>query len=104
MLPDRVSKNQDEIKRVLLDCLIHFAMKYQGRKKAENIYKHNLDITGVAILYTDILCAMSIQKQLSMKLFHGIVSLFTKYILHAYDKINPNEFIRDLNNLNLLVV
>lgn len=103
MFPDRVG-NKDEINPVLLDCLVHYAMRYKSKQHAVDIYMHNLDITGVALIYPDILCAISIQRHLQMTLFDGIVAFFTKYILHAYDKINPEEFIQDLNKLNLLVV
>ena len=103
MFPNQVGKN-DEINPVLVDSLVHFAMKYKSRDKTKQIYIHNLDITGVALIYPDIICVMSMKKHLSMKLFHGIVAFYTKYVLHAYDKINHDEFIQDLNNLNLLVV
>lgn len=103
LFPDRIG-NKDEINPVFLDCLVHFAMKFKTKHKAVETYIHNLDISGIAFLYPDILCAMSIQKHLPLDLFRGVVAFFTKYILHAYDKIDPNDFIRDLNNLNLLVV
>ena len=103
MFPDRIGK-PDEINPVMLDCLVQFAMKFKTKKKAIETYIHNLDISGVALLYPDILSAIYIQKQLSRVLFDNIVAFFTKYILQAYDKIHPEDFIRDLNNLNLLVV
>jgi hypothetical protein len=103
MFPHRVGHRED-INPVLVECLVQFAMKYKTKSQWIDIYMHNLDISGVALLYPDILCAISMQKQLSIKLFDGIVAFFTKYILEAYEKINTHNFIQDLNNLNLLVV
>lgn len=93
-----------DINPMLLECFVQTAMRYKSKKNWEDIYLHNLDITGMALMYADILCAMSMKKQLPTKLQHGIVALTRKYVLQCYEPIDSDTFVADLNKLNMLVL
>jgi len=77
---------------------------FKSYKDWLEIYVHNLDICGVAIMYSDILCAIYIHNANFPKLIEGLYYIFEKYVLKGYVKINSNEFIDDLKKLNLLLV
>jgi hypothetical protein len=77
---------------------------FKSYKDWLEIYVNNLDICGVAIMYSDILCAIYIHNANFPKLIEGLYYIFEKYVLKGYVKINSNEFIDDLKKLNLLLV
>lgn len=89
---------------VLKDCLVKTAMRFTSLKEWTDIYVHNIDIVGVALMYPDILCAMAMKHVNNLKLRDAIIQLYNKYVLECYEKINPEEFINDLNKLNLQVI
>lgn len=95
------STNASNINPVLFETLVQISLRYNTAKEWTDIYIHNLDIIGVALMYPDILCAMAMKKTVDFKLQQKITSFFTKYVLECYDNINPTEFIADLTNLNI---
>jgi hypothetical protein len=98
------TNTDDTINQVLLETLIKTCLRYNTPKEWIDIYIHNLDIVSVAIMYPDILCAIAINNEVNSTFKKALTSFFTKYVLECYEKINPEEFIRDLNNLNMNVV
>jgi serine/threonine protein kinase len=88
------------INPVLRECLVQTAMRFQSAKEWVEIYIHNIDIAGVAIMYPDILCAMGMKHASSTKLHQAILDFYRKYVLECYTKINPAEFIESLKSLN----
>lgn len=103
LLFPKVDAPSEQVHPMLLECLVQTAMRYKSKKEWEGIYLHNLDITGVALLYTEILNALALKKTVSAKLFHGIVEFTRKYVLQCYSRIDPDTFVADLTKLNLLV-
>lgn len=95
------SSNNESINSVLLESLVQISLRYKNIKEWTDIYIHNLDIVGVALMYPDILCAIAMNKTGDFKLHQKITNFFTKYVLECYEIINPTEFIADLNNLNV---
>lgn len=92
------------INKVLKDSLVQTAMRFKSSKEWTDIFIHNLDIVGVALMYPDILCAMAMKHVNNSKLHQAIIQLYNKYVLECYEKIDPTEFIEDLNKLNLQVI
>jgi serine/threonine protein kinase len=99
-----IAGTKEAINPILLECFIQISLRFESSKKWVEIYMNNLDITSVAIMYADILCAMAMKKQLHLNLQQGIISFYNKYVIECYTIINPDDFITDLNKLNLLVV
>jgi serine/threonine protein kinase len=95
------SKTEQIINPILLETLIQTSLRYNSSEEWTDIYIHNLDIVSIALMYPDILCAMAIKKSFNLKIQQGITSIFTKYVLECYTKINRQEFIDDLHNLNM---
>jgi serine/threonine protein kinase len=103
LFPNSTSNN-DTINSLLLETLIQTSLTYNTSNEWVNIYIHNLDIVSVALMYPDILCAVAMNNKVNVNFKQSITSFFTKYVLECYTKIKPEEFIADLNNLNMNVV
>ena len=89
---------------LLFYAFVDMCVSFKSYEAWLDIYINNLDITGVAIMYSDILCAIYLHYANFPKLIEGLNNIFENYVLKGYTKINRNAFISDLKKLNLLLV
>ena len=89
---------------LLFYSFVDMCVSFKSYEDWLDIYKNNLDISGVAIMYSDILCAVYLHYANFPKLIEGLNDIFENYVLKGYTKINSNKFIDDLKKLNLLLV
>lgn len=94
----------ENIHPILYEHFVNLCLRFESIEKWTDTYIQNLDIVSLAIMYPDILCAIGMQKVTNIKLQQGIIDFYTKYVLGCYEPIKPDEFIADLNNLNMLLL
>jgi serine/threonine protein kinase len=89
---------------LLYEHFIQLCLRFNNIEEWTKIYINNLDIVSIAIMYPDILCAIYIQKVNNVELSNSIIDFFRKYVLECYDPISQEDFIQDLEKLNMNVL
>lgn len=91
------------INPLLIDYYVEILMQNKSITEMRDIYIHNLDIVGLITVYMDFIYKINKQgsEELSLqKLYTSLIHLYQKYMLQSFQKINNEEFINDLIQLN----
>jgi serine/threonine protein kinase len=97
------NSNHNVIHSLLIEYYVEILIQNKSITEMRDIYIHNLDIVGLITVYMDFI--YKINKQGSediflQKLYSSLIQLYQKYMLQSFQKINSEEFINDLTQLN----
>ena len=100
-----IQPSTDKLHPLLLDNYVRIVMENKSLSELSKIYVNNLDYVGVITIYMDIIYKIKTQKTQHptlQKLNQQLFSIYLKYIMSGLYFIKSNEFVSDLEQLNIL--